>query len=52
MPANLTSLCIFFAVHKRFLTMIVQAIWLNQVYDVEFVLLIFASVAYAEVIPL
>ena len=52
MPANLSEFCLLLAVHKRLHSLIVQAVRFDQVYNIEFVGLILASIAHAEVKPL
>ena len=52
-PAYPTGLlCIFYGVNKWLLALIVRAVWLDQIYYVEFIPNVFADVAHFEVIPL
>lgn len=51
-PAQPAVRCLFRAVEQRFLTLIVGAVWLDQINDGEFVLYILAHVRNAKVEPL
>ena len=52
MPTYLALLCLFLTVDERFHTMIIQAIRLDEVDDVEAVGLALASIRHSEVEPL
>ena len=52
MPSNRPSLSLLLAVYEWLHPMIVQAVRLDQVNDIELVGLVFARVARAEVEPL
>jgi hypothetical protein len=52
MPTFLILLGYFLAVHEGLHAVVVQGIWLYEVYDVEFIAVVFLSVTYPEVEPL
>ena len=52
MPAYLALLCLFLTVNERLHTLIVEAIRLDEVDNVEAVSLTFASIRHSEVEPL
>jgi hypothetical protein len=52
MPTFLILLNCFLAVYKGFHAMVIQGVWLAQVNDVEFVVVISLGVADPEVEPL
>ena len=52
MPSNVSCLCLLLAVDQRLHAMVIQAVWFDQIYYVEFVGLVFSSVGYTKVEPL
>jgi hypothetical protein len=51
-PALLVALCLDLGVHQWLHAMVIQRVWLHQIYNVELVGLTSSSVAQTEVEPL